>query len=275
MMGAAMQPPSLSPPTTTGPATGHEQAATGQRHPLVRLEGVGLAYGAVWALRGVGFSIHTGDRLALVGPNGAGKSSLLRLLAGLQQPTCGRLEWSTGKPRLGYVPQSLEYDRSFPLTVAEYCALNHPGGGLWWGGLPRRWRCEVGESLEAVGVGALGDRLLGTLSGGQLQRVLLAAALLGDPEVLLLDEPCANIDRDGTEALRQLLLRLHQARGLTTVFVSHDLHFVTGLAETVCCLNQSHCALGTPAAVLSPHHFQPVGPPWLYATRSVPPPLRP
>lgn len=239
--------------TVADAASPPSPAAFACRAPLLQVEQLGVRYGAHWALRGVDLDIWRGDLLAFIGPNGAGKSTLLKALLGLIQPTEGRIVHDDAALRIGYVPQKLSFDSSFPLTVGEFLAVSHPGRFWWFGGVPRRQRAAIMEALERLQVAGLERQLLGTLSGGQFQRVLVASALLQQPELLLLDEPSANIDRRGSEELQRLLHELHASLGLTIVFVSHDLHFVHHLAARVGCLNQSFCGLGPPHEVLSEH----------------------
>lgn len=219
----------------------------------MRIEGLGVRYGSHWALRNVDLEIPHGDLLAFIGPNGAGKSTLLKALLGLVPLAEGSIVQSGPPPRIGYVPQKLALDAGFPLTVEEYLAINHPGSRAWLGGVPKKQRFAIMTALDRLGAAPLARQLVGTLSGGQLQRVLLAAALLQNPQLLLLDEPSANIDRRGSEELQLLLHDLHVTLDLTVIFVSHDLHFVSHLATRVGCLNQSFCGLGPPHEVLSEH----------------------
>jgi len=226
--------------------------------PLLRLDSVGVRYGSQVALRGVSMDVWPGDILAFIGPNGAGKSTLLKAILGLVTVDEGRLERSpeASRDRIGYVPQSLAMDKAFPLTVGEFMALHGTARGFWAGGIPRGERASVESSLEKLQAHTLRDRKLGELSGGQLQRVLLAAAMLRGPKLLLLDEPASGIDRRGAEDLLELLGGIHAATGMTILFVSHDLHFVHRLATRVGCLNQSFCGLGTPQEVLHEHFLE-------------------
>lgn len=242
----------VAPETCTPacPAAGGDFAC---RSPLLQIEHLGVRFGSHWALRGVDLDIWRGDRLAFIGPNGAGKSTLLKVMLGLLAPTEGRILRDGERITIGYVPQKLDFDASFPLTVGEFMAVNHPGHSAWFGGVPRRLRPGIAQALDQMKVAELERQVLGTLSGGQFQRVLVAAALLQEPQLLLLDEPSANIDRRGSEELQLLLHELQARRRLTLVFVSHDLHFVHHLAERVGCLNQSFCGLGPPHEVLSEH----------------------
>ena len=223
------------------------------RAPLLQIENLGVSYGPQWALRGVDLDIWRGDVLAFIGPNGAGKSTLLKAILGLITPTEGRILRDGPALPTGYVPQKLDIDARFPLTVGEFMAVSHPGSSFWFGGVPRRWRPRIMETLERLRMADFAHRQLGTLSGGQFHRVLIASALLQQPQLLLLDEPSASIDRRGAEELQLLLHELHATLELTLVFVSHDLHFVHHLAQRVGCLNQNFCGLGPPHEVLSEH----------------------
>ncbi len=223
------------------------------RAPWLQMKNLGVRYGEQWALRGVDLDIWHGDLLAFIGPNGAGKSTLLRAMLGLVPAAEGSITWSDTKPRIGYVPQKLSLEAAFPLTVEEFMAINHPGSRTWFGGVPKRERPAIMEALERLGAADYSKQLIGTLSGGQFQRVLIAASLLQKPELLLLDEPSASIDRRGSEDLQLLLHDLHASLDLTIIFVSHDLHFVSHLATRVGCLNRNFCGLGPPHEVLSEH----------------------
>jgi len=222
---------------------------------LFDAEGLGVAFGNFWALRGINLTVRDGEIFAFIGPNGAGKSTLLKVLAGLQTPTVGSLKRGNSPCPIGYVPQKLAFDLTFPITVGEFLSVNHPDRFLWWGGVNKRRRNEIIAVLDRLQAGGVLDQKLGTLSGGQLQRVLIASAILQKPRLLLLDEPSASIDRRGAEELRDLLGRLHGEDGMAIVFVSHDLHFVDRLAHGVLCLNQTCCAIGSPREVLTDHHL--------------------
>jgi len=228
--------------------------------PLLRLADVGVRYGQQVALREVSLDVWPGDILAFIGPNGAGKSTLLKAILGLVPLSSGVLRRSTPavSKHIGYVPQSLAMDPSFPLTVGEFMTLHDGQRGFWAGGIPQRRRAAIESALERLHAQDLIGKQIGALSGGQLQRVLLAAAMLHEPKLLLLDEPASGIDRRGTEDLLELLSGIHAETDLTILFVSHDLHFVHRLATRVGCLNQSFCGLGTPQEVLHEHFLRDV-----------------
>ncbi len=226
---------------------------TARDRTLIRLRNLGVRYGAHWALRDFSLEIERGDIIAIIGPNGGGKSTLLKAILGLVPVAAGAVENAGAPLRIGYVPQHLAYDATFPITVGEFLTVNHPGRFLWFGGTGRRQRDEITRTLERLQVADLLRQRLGTLSGGQFQRVLIAAALLQKPDLLLLDEPSSNVDRRGSDDLCALLGEIHRTTSLAVLFVSHDLHFVSHLAAKVCCLNQTCCAVGDPASVLNEH----------------------
>jgi zinc transport system ATP-binding protein len=234
------------------PAAKSFPAAIG-RKPLLQIQGLGVRYGSHWALHDFDLDVHQGDMVGIIGPNGGGKSTLFKAILGLVPPTAGRVLKPSGALRIGYVPQHLTYDTSFPITVGEFLTVNHPARFFWCGGVGRKQKREITDTLERLHVADLLGQRLGTLSGGQFQRILVASALLQKPELLLLDEPSASVDRRGSDDLSDILEEIHRATSLSVVFVSHDLHFVSHLAKKVCCLNQTCCAAGDPQTVLTEH----------------------
>ena len=189
-------------------------------------------------LSNISFSLKKGYALAIVGPNGAGKSTLFRALLGLV-PYRGTISWEKGV-KIGYVPQKLAVERDLPLSVYEFLGF-------------RGRDPEIAEAFNAVGIhdDSLRDRQLGALSGGELQRVLVAFAIMGNPDVLLFDEPVAGIDLGGEETIYNLLLRLHKEKGLTIVLISHDLDVVYRYADEVLCLNKKLVCFGRPEEALT------------------------
>lgn len=195
------------------------------------------------------FAVKRGEILTIVGPNGAGKTVLLRTLLGVV-PHKGAIRWSKGI-RIGYVPQRLPYIRDMPMSVGDFFALKRDAGA------------EAPEMLRAVGLdpARVNDRL-GDLSSGQFQRVLIAWALVGDPQVLLFDEPTTGIDVTGEETIYGLLARLHRERNLTMLIVTHDLSIVYEISSTVLCLSKQNVCYGPPLEVLTPENLQSI-----YGTR--------
>jgi zinc transport system ATP-binding protein len=210
----------------------------------LRLRNVGVTLGGACILRDVTFEPAAGKLNAIIGPNGAGKTTLLRAILGLV-PYTGAIERgrrADGRPlRVGYVPQRLDFDRGMPLSVLDFLASGLQRRALWLGHSAKARRV-TGESLARVGGGGWEDRALGTLSGGELQRVLLAMALSADPDILLLDEPWAGVDAAGEELFCDLLGSLQAEGHYTMLLVNHDLSIVTRHADYIICLNQTvHC----------------------------------
>lgn len=188
-------------------------------------------------LRNVDFSITPGEIVTVVGPNGSGKSSLIRALLGQLAAASGKVERRKGL-RIGYVPQRVQLDGSIPLTVRRFLSL------------PKRISDDTAASaLERTGVGGLENRQLSQLSGGQFQRVLLARALLHDPQLLVLDEPTQGLDQPGIVAFYQLIDDVRHETGAAILMVSHDLLVVMRSSDRVVCLNGHICCEGTPQDV--------------------------
>ena len=204
---------------------------------LITAKGVSLKYGATPILEHVDFSIEPSEIVTVIGPNGSGKSTLLRALIGAKQPAKGQITRKAGL-RVGYVPQRLMVEGHMPLTVRRFLSLP-----------VRHSDAEAREMLERVGVAGFGERQLADLSGGQFQRVLLARALLGNPEILMLDEPTQGLDQPGIASFYQLLEEVRQSMGCAVLLVSHDLHVVMSTSDRVICLNGHICCQGTPNVV--------------------------
>jgi zinc transport system ATP-binding protein len=219
----------------------------------VRLEGISI-------LEGVSAGVPSGSSSAVVGPNGAGKTTLLLALLG-QVPHEGRIRIAPGPggraPRIGYVPQRLQFDRGLPMTAMDFLAMGLQRRPLWLG-TGRRVKEQARAALAGVKAEAMENRRLGALSGGELQRVLLALALQQEPDLLVLDEPSAGVDVQGGVVFCELLERLRRERGFTQLMVSHDLATVTHHATHVILINRRCVAEGPPRAVLTPENLSAV-----------------
>lgn len=206
--------------------------------PILKVENLSVAFDGETVLHDVSFSVNKGEVLAILGPNGAGKSVLFRALLGVV-PYAGTISWLTNS-KIGYVPQKLAIERNLPLTVKEFFYLK-----------TSITQTALHEVLTTVGLShTLLDQPLGTLSGGQFQRVLIAWALLGQPEVLLFDEPTAGVDIGGEETIYHLLHQLQTKHHLTIIIISHDLNVVYQYANQVICINKKMICSGTPKEVL-------------------------
>jgi len=222
--------------------------------PAVSFENVTLKLGGVSILDGVTAVVPRGGCTAIIGPNGAGKTMLLLSLLG-EVPYRGRIHIAGGVNggvmRIGYVPQRLTFDRGMPITVIEFLVMGMQQKPLWFG-VNKDLAARSVELLYLVRAEHLAERKLGALSGGELQRVLLALALQQEPGLLVLDEPAAGVDFQGEHVFCELLDGLRAARGFTLLMVSHDLATVTHHATHVICLNRKVAAEGPPCRTLTP-----------------------
>jgi zinc transport system ATP-binding protein len=206
-------------------------------------------------LSAISADIRCGEVTALIGPNGAGKTTLLLAILGLVPYTgeirfCRAEEHGKGAPRIGYVPQRIDLDRNAPMTVLDFFSLSSQALPVFLG-RSRKSRSEAEAALGRGGAAHLLDRSLGKLSGGELQRVLLALALRDNPDILLLDEPVAGVDVSGEELFCDFLDQIHRESRFSLLLVSHDLSVVTRHADRVICLNRSIVCQGATTEVLS------------------------
>jgi zinc/manganese transport system ATP-binding protein len=224
----------------------------------IELANVTCGYGGEPVLRGVSLRVAAGRFVGVIGPSGAGKTSLLRAVLGTVPLRAGRVTVggravAGGRPAVGvgYVPQVETVDWTFPATVADVVMMGRLRrmGPLPWPS--RADRRAVAETLERLGIGELGRRQIRELSGGQQQRTFLARALVGEPEVLLLDEPTASVDVKTRDDILHLLVGLHRA-GVTIVMTTHELNAVAAHLPWVVCLNGGLIAQGPPATVFTP-----------------------
>lgn len=221
--------------------------------PLLKIENLDVRYGENPALQGISLEIQRGAFACLIGPNGAGKSTLLKAIVGLVKPSAGRI--ISGATQIGYVPQQLPLDHSMPLTVAEFLSLRLTRSRFWFGVGGRKMRDQISVQLGEIGAQHLADRRLGQLSGGEFQRILVAYALLNHPDLLLLDEPLTGVDIRGGMSFDGLLHHLHDHKKITIVMVSHDLHLVEHVSDTVYCINRDLCCYGNPNEILKPENL--------------------
>lgn len=202
--------------------------------PIISLNNITKQFGDIVALKDITADILRGDVLAIIGPNGSGKSTLAKIILGLETPTQGSVTIHAKKnvQSIGYVPQRLDFDRSIPITVQEFLQLQScatPG---------HRHTSNIAAALDRVGLTGQEQKILGQLSGGQFQRLVLARALMHKKEILILDEPESHIDAAGEQMIYDMLRELSN-EGMTIIIISHDVEAVTRLADRVLCINCS------------------------------------
>ncbi len=208
---------------------------------VISIQDVWAGYQNESVLEDINLSVRELDFIGLIGPNGGGKTTLIKVLLGLLTPSRGKVEIlgqpvKTGRRFIGYVPQLVEFDRDFPINVWDVARM----GRLGRRGLLQRYSAQddtlVAEALEKVDMLSLRQRPIGELSGGQRQRVYIARALAGQPKILLLDEPTANIDPKISNNIYELLNRLNQQ--ITILMISHDMGAISSYVKTIGCLNR-------------------------------------
>ena len=210
---------------------------------IITADNISLNHQGKNILDSVSFKLHQGEFITLIGPNGAGKSSLIKILLGLIHQDSGKVKYSKNI-RLGYTPQTFSPNPFIPISVIDFLSLNQ-----------KVETALTNEIIEITGIAGLLDSPLKKLSGGELQKVLLARALLNKPNVLILDEPAQNLDIDGQMQLYKLIQDIHQQNNCAVLMVSHDLHRVMKESTQVLCLYHHICCQGHPETILNDEQF--------------------
>ena len=204
---------------------------------LIECDNLSVHLGKRKVLSNINLSVNPKEIVTILGPNGSGKTTLFRTLIGALQPSSGAVKKKSGL-QIGYVPQRLHIDETLPITVTRF--MNLPGGHS---------RKTVADALTHAGVPELGKQQIMDLSGGQFQRVLLARALLGSPELLLLDEATQGLDHRGSADFYRQIASVRNNLGCAVVMISHELHVVMRQTDRVICLNGHICCQGKPETV--------------------------
>lgn len=202
--------------------------------PLIELKNINVVFEQKTALSNINLRIYPNSIITIVGPNGGGKSTLLKTLLKLQKPTSGEVIYASDV-RIGYVPQKIHLDHNLPMTVERFLALKK--------GIKTS---EILTALDLLSIRHLRKNSMQKLSGGEMQRVLLARAILNKPNLLVLDEPTQGVDITGQAELYQLIHQTQQQLNCAVLMVSHDLHIVMADSKEVICINQHICCAGTP-----------------------------
>lgn len=211
----------------------------------IEVENLKVTFNGQTVLNGINFQMKKGEIAAIIGPNGAGKTTLIKAILGLI-PYSGKIrvlgeKISKVTRRVGYVPQKFSFDKTFPLTVCEFLKLT----------VAKKEPGKIGSVLEEVDIKNCKDKLLGELSGGQLQRVLIARAILNDPEILFLDEATTGVDIEGSRTFYEILEHLNKTHNVTIVIISHEVNMVHTFATEVLCLNKDLYCKGIPKSVIT------------------------
>lgn len=208
---------------------------------VIELEQIWAGYPKNPVLQDINLTVHALDYIGIIGPNGGGKTTLFKVLLGLLSPQRGRVTIlgrspHQGRRHIGYVPQIIHFDQNFPISVGEVVQTGRLGNRRWGRQCNRQDRIIVEQALAQVGLLDLQQYPVSELSGGQLQRVYIARALATEPQILLLDEPTANLDSQVSQAIYDLLWELNQ--WVTILMISHDIGAISSHVKTVACLNR-------------------------------------
>ena len=207
----------------------------------VQFQAVSFSYEKTPILSRASFNVNEGELVALIGPNGGGKTTALKLILGFLPPSRGSIEIFRSSPkrartRMGYVPQVNAYDKAFPISVLEVVLTGVVSKVRWFGTIPKSEKDKAAMLLEQLGLAGLLERPFGSLSGGQAQKVLIARALISDPDLLLLDEPTANVDAESEEAIFSFLSSLQGKK--TILIVTHNFDAIMKYTKRVLCFQK-------------------------------------
>jgi zinc/manganese transport system ATP-binding protein len=232
------------------------------RGPIMSARDLAVSYRGFVVWSGANFDVAPGEFVGVLGPNGSGKSTLLRLLLGLLRPAAGRLTVlgeppRRGNPAIGYVPQRRPIDPDIRLAGTEFVKLGSTGH-RWGIGLPRRnadLERRIAAAVAAVGADGFSDHALGTMSGGELQRLMLAQAIVSEPRILLLDEPLASLDVRSQVSVTQLVASIARAQSMAVLFIAHDINPLLPVLDKVMYIARGKVSVGRPDEVINSEHL--------------------
>lgn len=203
---------------------------------LLKIEGLTIGYDSVPIVSDINLTVNHGDYIGVIGPNGGGKTTFIKTLVGAIKPINGKITRLDNSMNIGYLPQTKSIDRNFPISVSEVVLSGLSGRKGLFGRYSTQDKQRVQQLLDQIGVGQLGNRIIGDLSGGELQRVLLCRALISDPKLLILDEPTTFVDNRFEKELYSLLSELNQRMAI--IMVSHDLGTISQYVKSIACINR-------------------------------------
>ncbi|TVQ09785.1 MAG: ABC transporter ATP-binding protein [Bacteroidetes bacterium] len=203
--------------------------------PLVKIENVSSGYFSETVLREVDLEIFPSDFIGVIGPNGGGKTTLVKTILGIQPLFNGRITYPSGKPRMGYLPQISQIDKSFPITVRDLVGSGLRARRRWFPHLESNQKKQVVTLLEEAGIASFASRPIGELSGGQIQKAFLCRALINDPNLLILDEPNTFVDKGFEKELYRWLKELNKKMAI--MLISHDIGTISPMVKTIACVN--------------------------------------
>jgi len=203
--------------------------------PLVSIESITAGYDTEVVLKNVSLDVYKNDFIGVIGPNGGGKTTLIKVLLGLLYPFKGTVSFPSGKIITGYLPQSSQIDKSFPISVEETIGSGIKPENKWFPRLNKEEKKQICALIEETGLSGLAKRPIGELSGGQLQRVFFCRALVNNPELLILDEPSTYVDTNFEYELYDKLKQLNNKMAI--ILVSHDVGTISSLVKTIACVN--------------------------------------
>lgn len=220
--------------------------------PIVQVKNLSVKYDNTYVLKDISFNIDKGSITVILGPNGSGKTTLLKTMLGLVPINQGQIlingqSINESRQIIGYVPQRFSFDRTFPITVEEFLNLALTD---------KTKQKNIDEFLDDVGMKKHKQKLIGSLSGGQLQRILIVRALINDPQILFFDEPVSGIDVEGERTFYELISHLNQDHKITAIIVSHEIDVVFDFSNQVLCLNKKLLCQGSPRDILTQETLQ-------------------
>ena len=208
---------------------------------ILEVKNLSVSFNDEKVIDNLSFNLKKGENLVVVGPNGAGKTVLLKTLIGMI-PFEGKINWENSSAKIGFVPQKILPEKNVPLSIEEFFNFKKISSE------------QIQKALQSVGVNDLSilKKKIGVVSSGQLQRILIAWSLIGNPEILLFDEPLSGIDIEGEETIYNLLSQIERERNLAIILITHDLSVVYKFADSVLCMNKKVICYGSPQEALTP-----------------------